>query len=102
MDKPMPHNSDWPVRWVENKNFSPPQLQNRKSFTVDQSSGNRRGNEQVYLTDPLKTCQEALQEAMKGFPSHGCQERSSSQVRSKNRGTGVQVVDPKPPAPQEQ
>lgn len=47
---------------------SPP-LRNRKSSTIDQSSGNRRGNEQVYLIEPLKTFQEVLQEAMKGFPS---------------------------------
>lgn len=69
MDEPTPHKCDWPVKWVEKKPPPPPARRNRKSCTVDQSSGNRRGNEQVYLTEPLKTFQEVLQEAMKGFPS---------------------------------
>lgn len=70
MDEPTPCNCYWPVKWVEKKNFPP--LRNRKSCCAEQSSGKRGGNEQVYLSEPPKTVQEALQEAMKGSP--GCRQ----------------------------
>lgn len=66
MDKPTSRNCDCQSGGWGRK--TSPHLRNRKSCTAEQSSGNPRGNEQVYLTEPLQTFQEVLQEVMKGFP----------------------------------
>lgn len=97
MDEPTPRNCYWPVKWVEKKHFPP--LRNRKSCCAEQSSGKRGGNEQVYLSEPPKTVQEALQEAMKGSP--GC--RADPAAKPGLAGTSrAQVGDPRTPAPREQ
>lgn len=92
MDKPIYHNCDWPVRWWEEK--LPPTLETGKVVLQTSHQETLEETSRFISLSPYRLFRKHSRKQWKAsLASRGCQQRSSSQVRSKQRGAGVQVVD---------